>query len=329
MSKNLKLIHALRSTSALTSLQKHYIITQTLRNGSKEQIKPLKSKETWQYTSGGSSLSKKKINQRTADLINKKSEDGEEAKIKQLKIDISHLEFITPQKIPSSTLIILFGTSALAMLGFLYGINFGDYFSPLHTNCYNMAAQCFSFTLMAFGSGAVMGMQMINYSTLHKLTKEQKTVKLLQKLSRGFVNPVVSLFVVTAGLTMMDDFNPLSSALLMFNLIWFGFLMQVLMKDLKVPLWYGRAMIRYIAVAFLVFSLFGYGMLQRNIMMSNTSSQLHKYQAQLDQQKLAFIQSNPEYYDKNNLSGKDSDFFNSEIQREQRLIQENLKNPYI
>ena len=48
------------------------ISSQATRNNNKDQmIKPLKEKQapTWQYSSGGSSLSKKKINKRTMELL--------------------------------------------------------------------------------------------------------------------------------------------------------------------------------------------------------------------------------------------------------------------
>lgn len=69
MANNLMLIKALRTCRTFQTSSSVFTAARA-----KEQIKPLKPKETWQYTAS-SSLSQKKINKRTHDLINKKQNE--------------------------------------------------------------------------------------------------------------------------------------------------------------------------------------------------------------------------------------------------------------
>lgn len=51
---------------------------------------------------------------------------------------------VTPDKMPTSTYVILVGTSAVGLLLFLGGVSLGEYFTPTHTNTYCAVALWFS-----------------------------------------------------------------------------------------------------------------------------------------------------------------------------------------
>lgn len=66
-----------------------------------------------------------------------------------MKIELSKLANVVQNyAIPFSSFI-LFGSSALAFLGFGLGVSLGDYFTPLHTNSFNFYVQWVSQIFLA------------------------------------------------------------------------------------------------------------------------------------------------------------------------------------
>jgi len=68
------------------------------------------------------------------------------------------LEVLARNRPHLATSKLIFGSGFAAIAAFFVGINVGDYFTPMHTNSYNLILSFFCHSMFTLGAGGLVGL---------------------------------------------------------------------------------------------------------------------------------------------------------------------------
>lgn len=156
----------------------------------------------------------------------------------------------------------------MALLGFTIGASGFEFFTPAHTNTFNLYAGYLGQMLMTVGAGGIFGLSIMNYSVMPSVTKSlMKTpMTIIQKIACSQTVSLHAPWALTmASLTLMDSFNLFSVGplILAYGLTVTSAYYKA--RRLELPLWFSRQLFRYSAVSILTLLLMGYCMLSRDM----------------------------------------------------------------
>ena len=202
------------------------------------------------------------MNQRTRDLIQKGTSQTNQQTVQRLQLEQIGTLF-AKNRPPFGTSILLFGSGALAFIGFVIVVGSNDFFTPLHTNSFNLYGSLLAHSSLVLTAG-LFGLSLTQFSVMPGITKTVST-SIIQRITSSPLSLVTLFYTSFITLELLDRFNLFSIGPLCLGT---GYLVTVAYqraRALAVPLWFSKQVARYGAFSILTLLFSGYCMLAREM----------------------------------------------------------------